>query len=203
MVNSAPKPKARTSPIVHRLSRHDMTQQCYYDFKYDDEDTVLNEIEEFYSYVEMPQAAENLKAWEGSFQGGMCKLFLPHPRYQLKRSLWTEWTKSQPQRRRAHVELLLESLEHKDVEIRFTNARRLLYILQGLVNCTFPGTFNNSRVTGTFAETTSPEHQLHWIFENCKVVRDANGLSNIVEAMKIASSKHDFLWLVHLSDVTA
>jgi hypothetical protein len=51
-----------------------MTQQCYYDFKYDDEDTVLNEIEEFYSYVEMPQAAENLKAWEGSFQGGMRKL---------------------------------------------------------------------------------------------------------------------------------
>jgi hypothetical protein len=49
-------------------------------------------------------------------------------------------------------------------------------------------------VLGTFAETTSPEHQLHWIFENCKVVRDANGLSNIVEAMKIASSKHDFLW---------
>jgi hypothetical protein len=49
-------------------------------------------------------------------------------------------------------------------------------------------------VLGTFAETTSPEHQLHWIFENSKIVRDANGLSNIVEAMKIASSKHDFLW---------
>ena len=58
-----------------------------------------------------------------------------------------------------------------------------------------------SHVTGTFAETTSPEHQLHWIFENCKVVRDANGLSNIMEAMKIASSKHDFLWLAHLSDI--
>lgn len=42
-------------------------------------------------------------------------------------------------------------------------------------------------------ETTSPEHQLHWIFENCKVVRAANGLSNIVEAMKIASSKLDML----------
>ena len=95
------------------------------------------------------------------------------------------------------MELLLESLEHKDVEIRFTNARRLLYILQGSADCAFPpdALVYNSRVTGTFAETTSPEHQLHWIFENCKVVRDANGLSNIVEAMKIASSKHDFLWL--------
>jgi hypothetical protein len=47
---------------------------------------------------------------------------------------------------------------------------------------------------GTFAETSSPEDQLHWIFENCKVVRGANGLPNIIEAMKIASSKHDLLW---------
>ena len=30
---------------------------------------MLNEIEEFYSYVEMPQVAENLRAWEGSFPG--------------------------------------------------------------------------------------------------------------------------------------
>ncbi len=49
--------------------------------------------------------------------------------------------------------------------------------------------------TGTFAETSSPEHQLHWIVENCKVVRAANGMNNIVEAMKIACSKHDLLWL--------
>ncbi|KZT12541.1 N1221-domain-containing protein [Laetiporus sulphureus 93-53] len=130
--------------------------QSYYDFKYDDEDTVLNEIEEFYSYVEMPQVAENLKAWEGSFQG--------------------VWIESSPAQRRVHIEVLLESLEHRDAEIRFTNARRLLYVLQG-----------------TFAETSSPEHQLHWIVENCKLVRDANGISNIVEAIKIASAKHDLL----------
>ena len=62
-------------------------------------------------------------------------------------------------------------------------------------DCAFAaGTSSTFTVLGTFAETTSPEHQLHWIFENCKFVRDANGLSNIVEAMKIASSKHDFLW---------
>ncbi|PIL37062.1 hypothetical protein GSI_00754 [Ganoderma sinense ZZ0214-1] len=141
MVGSAPKPK-----------------QSYYDFRYDDEDHVLNEIEEFYSYVEMPQVAENLKAWEGSFAGA--------------------WTASPFAQRKAHVQVLLESLEHRDAEIRFTNARRLFYVLQG-----------------TFAETTSPEDQLHWIIENCKVVRAANGLSNIVEAIKIASSKHDLLCL--------
>jgi len=49
---------------------------------------------------------------------------------------------------------------------------------------------------GTFGETVSPEHQLHWIFENCKVVRAANGVSSIVEALKIAGRKHDLLWCV-------
>ncbi|KAF8639788.1 hypothetical protein AX17_001048 [Amanita inopinata Kibby_2008] len=139
LVGTGPKPK-----------------QSWFDFKYDDEDTVMNEMEEFYSYVEMPQAAENLKAWEGSFPG--------------------EWTKATLAQRKAHVEILLESLEHRDAEVRFTNARRLFYVLQG-----------------TFAETVSPEHQLHWIFENCKVVRSANGISCVVEAIKIASHKHDLL----------
>ncbi|KAG6911746.1 hypothetical protein DXG01_007996 [Tephrocybe rancida] len=147
MVGSVPKPK-----------------QSFYDFVYDDEDTVMNEIDEFYSYVEMPQVAENLKAWEGSFT--------------------SEWTKAPVSQRKAHVELLLESLEHRDAEVRFINARRLFYVLQG-----------------TFAETVSPEHQLHWVFENCKVVRSANGVSTIVEAMKIASSRHDTL--CGLSDLDA
>jgi hypothetical protein len=30
----------------------------------------MAEIEEFYSYVEMPQAVENLKAWEDSYMPG-------------------------------------------------------------------------------------------------------------------------------------
>ena len=41
-----------------------------YDYRYDDEDTVLNEIEEFYSYVEVSQVEENMRAWQGSFTGG-------------------------------------------------------------------------------------------------------------------------------------
>ncbi|KAF8138236.1 hypothetical protein EV363DRAFT_1393697 [Boletus edulis] len=149
MVSSAPKPK-----------------QSFYDFRYDDEDTAMNEIDEFYSYVEMPQVAENLKAWQGSFSG--------------------DWTSPETTdaKRKTRVELLLESLEHRDAEVRFTNARRLFYVLQG-----------------TFAETTSPEHQLHWIYENCKVVRSANGLNTIVESMKIATQKHDLL--CSLSDADA
>lgn len=51
-----------------------------------------------------------------------------------------EWTKSSIEKRRAHVEYLLESLEHRDTEIRFTNARRLFYVLQGtLLSCVLWG----------------------------------------------------------------
>jgi hypothetical protein len=86
-----------------------------------------------------------------------------------------------------------------------SNIVTLRFALQMPVGCsTFSKVINqitlsirtlfDSLIIGTFAETTSPEHQLHWIFENCKIVRSANGLSTIVEAMKIASSKHDLLW---------
>ncbi|KAG8762882.1 Factor arrest protein 11 [Ceratobasidium sp. 423] len=138
-------------------------RQQRFDFRYEDEDTVFNEIDEFFSYVEVPQYAENMRAWQGSFNG--------------------EWTKSSVSDRKAHIELLLESLEHRDAEKRFVNARRLLYILQG-----------------TFAETTSPEHQLHWIIDNAKLVRNADGLSRIVDAIKISSSKHDVLSNISESD---
>jgi hypothetical protein len=112
-----------------------------------------------------------------------------------------EWTSpdTTPAQRKVHVEVLLESLEHRDAEIRFTNARRLFYVLQGSVLLVRHEKNTHPYPTiGTFAETTSPEHQLHWIYENCKVVRSANGLSAIVESMKIASQKHDLLWYLCL-----
>jgi hypothetical protein len=49
--------------------------------------------------------------------------------HQFTRPL--EWTKSTFSLRKSHVEVLLESLEHRDAVIRFTNARRLFYVLQG------------------------------------------------------------------------
>ncbi|EJU06451.1 hypothetical protein DACRYDRAFT_113154 [Dacryopinax primogenitus] len=127
-----------------------------YDFRYDDEDTVFNEIEEFYSYAEVPQVEENIKAWQGSFSG--------------------EWTTASPEVRNAHVQLLLESLEHRNAEKRFINSRRLLYLLQG--SC---------------VETSSTEDQHYWMIQNCNMVRGSDGISNIVDALLIASSKHDML----------
>ena len=43
----------------------------------------------------------------------------------------TEWIEKSFSERKAVVEHLLEGLEHRDAEFRFTNARRLFYILQG------------------------------------------------------------------------
>ena len=37
-------------------------KQFVYDFRYEDEDTVSNEIKAFYSQVEMPQVGEDLRA---------------------------------------------------------------------------------------------------------------------------------------------
>ena len=98
-----------------------------YDFRYEDEDTVSNEIDEFYSYVEMPQVAENFRAWYGSFNGGISITKV----HECVLTLSLEWTKSSAADRRGYVEILLESLEHRDAEVRFLNSRRLFYILQG------------------------------------------------------------------------
>ena len=45
--------------------------------------------------------------------------------------IFADWATASISGKKAHIEFLLESLEHRDAEIRFTNARRLLYILQG------------------------------------------------------------------------
>lgn len=45
-------------------------QPSFYDFRYDDQDTLSNELEEFYSYAEVAQFDENFRAWQGYFPGG-------------------------------------------------------------------------------------------------------------------------------------
>lgn len=90
---------------------------------------MFNELEEFYSYVEVSQVTENWRAWQGSFQGGEDLSGMEYTCLLL--TIDPEWIKSSFSHRKSHVELLLESLEHRDAEVRFTNARRLLYILQG------------------------------------------------------------------------
>jgi hypothetical protein len=54
--------------MLQRRKLNDQTQQ--FDFKYDDTDTIMHELDEFYPYVEMPIVAKNKERFEGSFDGG-------------------------------------------------------------------------------------------------------------------------------------
>ncbi|KAG9294797.1 hypothetical protein G9A89_008489 [Geosiphon pyriformis] len=80
-------------------------------FIYADSDRISNEINEFYSYVEISQCFENQKVFEEGFD-------------EL-------WTTSVPSERITYIEYLLDALELKDPEKRFAAARKLLYIAQG------------------------------------------------------------------------
>ncbi len=44
----------------------------------------------------------------------------------------TEWTNTSHDKRAAHLNYLLEGLEHKDVEIRYYSCKRILYLVQGM-----------------------------------------------------------------------
>jgi hypothetical protein len=48
-------------------------------------------------------------------------------------------------------------------------------------------------ISGNFAESTSPEHQMHWIIENAKLVRASQGITVIVDSLKMLSVKHEQL----------
>ena len=47
--------------------------------------------------------------------------------------------------------------------------------------------------SGNFAESTSPEHQMHWIIENAKLVRASEGIAVIVDSLKMLAVKHEQL----------
>ncbi|KAK4686751.1 hypothetical protein P7C73_g3374, partial [Tremellales sp. Uapishka_1] len=125
-----------------------------YDFRYDDTDTLMNELEEFYPHVEMLRIAKNPGHFKASFPG-----------------VWTETSLSQ---RKAYVELQFEYLESPVYETRRAAQTRLSYLIQG-----------------SFAETTSPEHQLHWVIENAKTVRAVDGVATLVYALREATRRCD------------
>ncbi|WVR07239.1 hypothetical protein IAU60_004280 [Kwoniella sp. DSM 27419] len=124
-----------------------------FDFRYDDTDTLMNELQEFYPYVEMANVAKQPEKFRGSFQG--------------------DWTEAPLHKRKTYVEVQLERMESPIHDVRRTAQGRLLYLLQG-----------------TFAETTSPEMQLHWIIENAKAIRAVDGVATIVTGLRDAARKY-------------
>ncbi|KAL1405394.1 Factor arrest protein 11 [Vanrija albida] len=82
-----------------------------FDFRYDDTDTLMNELNEFYPYIEMAYVQQNATRFEGSFSG--------------------KWTTAPLRKRREYVEKQLEYLESPVTETRRAAQGRLLYLLQG------------------------------------------------------------------------
>ena len=213
---------------LRNLVMVDKPKSRQYDFPIDaDADSMQNEIDEFYSYVEVPQTAENRAAWEewcalpahlrnagytstssekegdpsistdndqlaqgGGALGlglnfedasGAASQHSAHSagsgrRPSLAEPLLGEWTTLGSSSRRRILQSLLSTLEVRDPEARFRASRALLYLLQG-----------------AFADTAGPEHQLHWLLENARMVRSLGGLGEIYSAIKLASWKHDYL----------
>ncbi|WVQ88647.1 hypothetical protein IAS59_002384 [Cryptococcus gattii] len=94
---------------MFRSPVHEKKQK--YDFRYDDTDTLMNELEEFYPYVEMTDIARNPEKFKGSFNG--------------------DWTEAPLSSRKAYIEVQLEQFESPNQHIRRLAQGRLLYLLQG------------------------------------------------------------------------
>lgn len=160
-----------------------------------DVDTLRNEIQEFYSYVEMPQVSQNEAAWRDwrtlhpprpspargpdEIVSGALGLSIddppaaPHQAPPLPDLAWGSLPSSE---RRQVIEALLSALEVKETDVRMRSLRTLVYLLQGV-----------------FGETTGPDHQMYWMHQNARTVRQVGGLSEIVAATKTAGWKHNYL----------
>ncbi|ORY85409.1 hypothetical protein BCR35DRAFT_302898 [Leucosporidium creatinivorum] len=126
-------------------------KQTVYTFPSPPPDTsdLLSELEEFYSYVEVPQVLDHKDSFIDSW---------PHQ---------TEFINTAKDLQLEYIQQLLEGLKSLDAEIRFTNARHLLYIAQG-----------------SFSSSTSPEHHLHLILLNCTLLRSSSALQALWTAVK-------------------
>lgn len=102
---------------------------------------MLSELEEFYSYVEVPQVLDHkdsfLEAWPHR-TGKLTALLSPaatnisSPNCSLTTSAdLVEFIKTPKEQQLEYIQRLLDGLSSPDAELRFTNARHLLYIAQG------------------------------------------------------------------------
>ncbi|EIW70890.1 hypothetical protein TREMEDRAFT_68268 [Tremella mesenterica DSM 1558] len=90
---------------------------------------------------------------------------------QKQKVTWTEATAAE---RRSYIERQLEYLESPLDEMRGFAGWGLQYLL-----------------LGNFTETPTPELQLHWIMQNAKMIRDADGVVLLVTSLRDASKRYN------------
>ncbi|GAA5955174.1 hypothetical protein JCM3765_003235 [Sporobolomyces pararoseus] len=135
-------------------------KQTVYTFPSPPPDTadLLSELEEFYSYVEVPQVLDHKRDFEDWFQGEKEFVECSHE-YQV-----------------STIKNLLESLNSpsSDSHSRSTSARHLLHIAHGTFSANL---------------SSSPEHHLHLVLGNCRLLREAGALECLWEAIKRATQE--------------
>ncbi|KAA1069962.1 hypothetical protein PGTUg99_050162 [Puccinia graminis f. sp. tritici] len=151
-------------------------------------DSLTNELDEFYSYVEVPGVLEGRDTWEFDPQSnpqqpnhgsahqkpGSTKTWREWSREKTKLEL--DWVQASSTVQKSYIIHLLDRLEDKDPEIRFDAARKILYIAQG-----------------TFAHSTSTEHHVQLVIQNAQLLREAGALEAIFVALKGVGGRHDWI----------
>jgi hypothetical protein len=97
---------------------------------------------------------------------------------------------SLPGKRQKYIETQLEQMESPVNATRRAAQGRILYLLQGeflQLECKV----ERCLTSGCFAETASPEEQLHWVMENARLVREAGGVNTLVMGLKDATRKYN------------
>lgn len=154
---------------------------------------MLNEIEEFFSYVEVPQVLEHKLAFQETWSlptGGPTRRILVQLVLWLTYTIRTDFVDTPRPEQLEHIRGLLDNLMSTDPDLRFSSARNVLYIAQGMCiaiaserSPTRSDPLDNSS-PGTFASSTSPEHHLLLILSNAALLREAGALQRVWEAVK-------------------
>ncbi|KAF3102117.1 Factor arrest protein 11 [Orbilia oligospora] len=130
-------------------------KQIEYAFKYSDTDTLQNEIEEWFPYIETDR--QLVLACKRQFQ----RIYTEVP-----------WTRSSATRKKKCLNRLVEYIESSSQDQRIEALLSVCYVAQGV-----------------YGETRSIDHQIHWIKENCKLIRQTSILDPLWSLIRMRISK--------------
>ncbi|KAI8913108.1 N1221-like protein-domain-containing protein [Powellomyces hirtus] len=149
-VAATPPPVGRKTRDANELPHFGARRAANYDFIYADRDSFENELNEFYNFQDRPQIMEGKALFEATFKG--------------------QWKSAKPSYRGNYIGCLLEQMELRDPEPRYTAVRKLLYISQGV-----------------FGEVSTEAEHRQRIVENNQLIFQMGALDYVFAALKVVS----------------
>lgn len=104
-------PPSSAHDLISPLN-HQKQKAQHFDFHPADSAPIIDELNEFYAFIEVDQLAENLRLFQASFPS-------------------SSWVQTPEEEKKKYVVGWLRSLENQDGVIRYEATRCLLYLLQG------------------------------------------------------------------------